>query len=215
MRRGGRVSTTSSLLVDRKARQSRRTDRRTDRSMIQPTFAPTRTSAIMTVVIYPKSHSDAQGSVHKSDPTTRTWIVTIAQNHALPGGEGITFFELSRIPRTERPSLKMRMGAEHLVYASIRPVGVRSPVEELAQVGRGNVDGRLNGFFQQTVQREYPVRLDTVLLLGEKWLGGGSGLRARSWFWLSIIYQRNGIGSGGFGSTRGPRDSFIYPGKTR
>ena len=76
----------------------------------------------------------------------------------------------------------MRMGAEHLVDASIRPVGVRSPVEELAQVGRRNVDSRLNGFFQQTVQREYPVRLDTVLLLGkidEKWLGGGSGLRMR------------------------------------
>ena len=61
----------------------------------------------------------------------------------------------------------MMRSAEYLVDA-VRAVGIRSAVEELAQMRRRNANGRLNRSLQQRVQGENPVRLYTMLYLEGK-----------------------------------------------
>ena len=73
----------------------------------------------------------------------------------------IRVLKFGRISWTEGSAV-MRMSDEHLVD-SVSPVRIGSPIEKLPQMRRRNVDGSLDGFFQQTVQGEDPVRLYAVL----------------------------------------------------
>ena len=83
-----------------------------------------------------------------------------------PVHKRVRIFKLGRISRAEG-SAAMRVSAEHLVDA-VSSIRIRSSVEKLSQMGRRNIDGSLDGFLQQAIQREDPVRFYAVLLCGKR-----------------------------------------------